>query len=367
MKTSSLLPCLLVLLTACGKPPKSGGPPAGGDFPVNVVGGAALSTNLLETVALVGTFEAPESIVVQGKIAGDLLELPIAQGAVVAKGDVLARLDPVKIEARLAEAKARLSLAQANFTRSRALRESETISEQEYDEAAARLEEIKASIALLESESSDAVLLAPFDGRVGERHVSVGQNLQVGQPLMDLVQLDPLDIRFDVPERYLSAVRTGLVVRIRTDAYPDEAFEGVVNFLAPAANRVTRTLTVKARVPNGADLLRPGMYGRVMLILAEKTDTLVVPEAAVMQRGEQNFVMAQNGEGRAEMRPVKVGLRLAGRMEILEGLQAGDAVVVEGLIKVPPGALLAFSEESRRYGLAPTPPPAAGPEATPES
>jgi multidrug efflux pump subunit AcrA (membrane-fusion protein) len=108
----------------------------------------------------VGTFEAPESIVVQGKIAGDILELPVTQGAVVEKGTVLARLDPVKIQARLAEANASLALAKANYARSESLRKSETISEQEFDEAAARRDEIQAAIALLKSELADAVLVA---------------------------------------------------------------------------------------------------------------------------------------------------------------------------------------------------------------
>jgi membrane fusion protein (multidrug efflux system) len=188
-----------------------------------------------------------------------------------------------------------------------------------------------------------------------EQLVSVGQVVSVGRELMSLVQLDPLEVAFEVPERYLSVVTPGLQVNIRTDVFPDQLFEGKLTYLAPRLRTSTRTLPVKAEVPNPDDLLRPGMFGKVELVLSEKEDAMFVPESAVLQKGTQNQVIIRNEAFRAEFRDVEVGVRQGGRMQIRSGLNPDDLVVAEGTIKVfYPGMLLNFTEDSRRYGLEPS-------------
>lgn len=354
---------LLVLLAGCGKPPPTGGTPTG-DFPVNVVGAPVAVTNLVDSVRLIGTFESPEVVRVVAEVPGKLISLGVDEGNKVEANQVLGRMDTRKLEARLAETKAQLVLTENVYKRSRKLASSQTISQQAYDEAYADFARAQAEEQLLEAELEDSVMKAPLAGIVSERMVSPGQVLQVGEHLFDVLQMDPLEVRFEVPERYSNLLKPGMTVRIQTEAHSETIFKGKLTYVSSQASRRTRTLPVKASVPNPDMKLVPGMFGRVELVLEEHNDALIVPEAAVMQRNAATSVMARGEDGRAAVRPVTVGLRLNGMMEILSGLQTNDVVVVEGLTKVRPGSLLAFSPESTRYGLDPAayalaPPPSA--------
>lgn len=334
-------------------------------MPTNVVGAPVTVTNLQVEVKLVGTFEAPEDVNILTEVSGEVLEMPVREGARVEKGDLLVRLDDARITARLKEARSRLSLAEATFKRTRTLRESQSISEQEFDEAQAAVDQAEASIEVLEEELEDTRIHAPMAGTAGERMVSPGQVVQVGEELMRLVQTDPLEIRFEVPERSLSAVEPGLKVEVTTDAYPGETFEGEVVYLAPELRRTTRTLPVKAEVSNGDGRLKPGMFGNVGLVVREIKDAMFVPESAVQQRGTSTMVMVRDAYGRAEMRTVTVGERQGGRMQIVEGLTPDDVVVAEGLIKTQPGQMLQFTGDSENYGLKPETLPTPVPTPTP--
>jgi membrane fusion protein (multidrug efflux system) len=334
------------------------------------VGAPVTLEPLRESVQLVGTFQAPDQLLVMSKTSGDVMSLPIKEGMRVEKGDVLATIDDRRIKARLADARARLKLSEATLARAVELRESRSISAQEFDEAQASVDQAVASVDLLEVEFDDTTIEAKMDGVITEHLVSVGQVVSDGQELMTLVQLDPLEISFEVPERYLAAVNEGLTVNIRTDVYGDETFTGKLVYLAPRLRTTTRTLPVKAEVSNPDGLLRPGMFGKVELILSEQEEALFVPESAVLQQGTQNQVIVRNPESfRAEFRNVEVGVRQGGRMQIVSGIEADDLVVAEGTIKVFfPGMLLNFTEDSRRYGLEPSmaPLPEPAPEGTEE-
>ena len=346
----------LTLLVGCGKPPSGGGGPPEGDFPTDVVGAPVTVEPLQQSVQLVGSFRAPEELLVVAKVDGGVLSLPVEEGSFVKKGELLATIDDRKISARLKDARARRTLAEATLTRAEGLRQSNSISIQEFDEARAELDQSTATIALLQAEYDDTKVKAMMDGVITEHIVSVGQVVPVGQELMSLVQLDPLEISFEVPERYLAVVEQGLTVNIRTDAYGEEVFSGQLIYLAPRLSTTTRTLPVKASVPNPDGKLRPGMFGKVELVLREIPDALFVPESSVMQQGTQSMVVVRNPESyRSEFRPVQVGVRQGGRMQIVSGLEPGELVVAEGAIKMFfPGMLLNFTEDSRNYGLEPS-------------
>lgn len=350
-----LLLSAVLLFSACGKPPSSGGGPPKGDFPMNVVGAPVTVDHLQASIQLVGTFQAPELLTVVSEVPGEILQLPAAEGSRVQKGDLLVALDDTKLKARVSEVKSRLRLAESTYRRAETLRKTNSISEQELDESLAAVDQARASIDLLEAELDDTQILAAMEGVLGEHMVSPGQVVQAGQELMTLVKLDPLEISFEVPERYLAALKPGLKVRIVSDAYPVRTFEGEVTFLSPRLRSATRTLPVKATVPNAESLLRPGMFGNVSLVLNEKASALFVPESSVQQQGGSNSVIVRNAQYRAEFRTVTVGVREAGRIQIVEGLNADDLVVAEGAMKVfMPGMLLNFTEDSRRFGLEPS-------------
>ena len=329
---------------------------------MNVVGAPVTVETFVQSLQLVGSFEAPEEVMVVSKLQGGVERIPVEEGQKVKRGDLLAKLDDDKIQARLQEASARLALAKSSLDRALNLRKTNSISDQEYDEAVAEVDRAEADLLYLQEELEDTEVTAPMDGVLGEILVSKGQIVPLGQHLMDLVQTDPLEIRFEVPEIHLDVLRKGLRVDITTDAYKEEVFSGEVTFLAPRLRESTRTLPVKATVPNPDGRLKPAMFGDVALVLREIPDAMSIPEAAVMHQGDQTTVVVQNAEGRAEFRPVQVEARQAGRMVIREGIDPEDKVVVEGWMKVRPNTLLNFTEDSRRYGLEPSSSSQARPE-----
>ncbi len=325
------------LASGCGRPvTKAGGPPPDAALPAVV---AEVAVEALEDRApLIASLQARDAVDLIGEINARVETIGFAEGEVVAEGQVLFRLDERKLKARAEEADARFALARTLFERSRDLLASQTVSQQEYDQAEAEFKVAEASLALAREQLSDAVIRAPFDGVTGERRVSEGQLVSVGQVLGMLVRLDPLEAAFHVPERYVGQLRMGQQVAFTSVAYPDEAFEGKVFFIAPEVDAQSRTLLVKAEIPNGDHRLRPGMYGSLNLVFQVRADALTIPEAAVRFSGDHANVVVVNADSRAEFRNVTLGQRLPGRVEVVDGLAAGDRVVVEGHQKLGPGS-----------------------------
>lgn len=353
-----LLPSLLLaaMLAGCGKPPAPGGGPPP-DMAVQAVVGLAERRPIEEKLSLVGNFGPKDAIEVRSEIEARITEIGFSEGLVVQPGHVLARLDADKLEAEVAEARARAALAAQDFERGKTLVARKTISTQQFDQYRSTLDETQASLRLAEERLADAVLVAPFTGVIGARLVSVGQYLDRGQMLTTLVRIDPLTVEFNVPERYVSQVAPAQTIAITTAAWPGETFTGTVYFLSPVLDAASRTLQVKAYVENPDQRLRPGMFANLDLVFRVSDEAIVVPESALSFRTDKASLVVMNDEGRAEMREVKVGMRLAGQAEITEGLAAGEKVVVEGSQKLAPGMRITIAPESSRYGV--TPPPAA--------
>jgi membrane fusion protein (multidrug efflux system) len=211
---------------------------------------------------------------------------------------------------------------------------------------------------LLVSEVSDTEIKAPFDGVISERLVSVGQYITAGQPVTRLISMDPLEAEFYVPERYISQIKKGQKISFNSSSSPDAAISGEIFFIDPAMNESTRTVLVKASIPNPDFSFKPGFFGKLDVVLAEKANAIVIPESCVRYAGDQASVVVMNSEGKAEFRNVTVGQRMPGRVEIAEGLDAGERVVVEGYQKMGPGTGIIISPASEKYGVTP-PPPAA--------
>lgn len=184
----------------------------------------------------------------------------------------------------------------------------------------------------------DARILAPFAGTVGARLVSPGQVISRQSTLTSLVDLETVKVEMNIPERNLGQVAVGQKIRFRVDAYPKESFDGDVYFVSPQLDPATRTALVKARVPNPDGRLRAGMFAKLDLAIRLRDDALVVPEPALLSNGDAFSVFVVTPQTNAVLRPVKVGLRLAGKAEVLSGLTNGEVVVVEGHQKLFPNA-----------------------------
>ena len=355
---------LCLLLTGCGKPPGPGGPPMGGAFPVAAVVAKAQPETLSETVSVIGTIESTDAMMVVSELDSTVREILFTEGQQVEQDAVLVRLDDVATQARLAEAKAAHAMAKLSYDRNRKLLANDTISQQEFDESDTTFQDRTAALALAQDEQEKTQITAPFAGVVGERNISVGQFVTRAESLTELVRLDPLDVTFSVPERKLGKLRSDLSISFVPDAFPDNTVTGSVTFVAPQVDTRSRTIRAKASLANEDGKLRPGMFGRVTLAIDQKENALTIPESAVQLSGTGATVIRIDDEGKATFAPVQLGQRFKGRVEVIDGLAAGDLVVAEGWQKMGPGSPVIASPESADHGVTPGP---LGPMPTAES
>lgn len=330
---------ILLLLVAFGGCKKSG-PPAGGAGPgmaIQVVAVKAERAPVTEALALVGTVRANESVDIKAQVAGLVETIDFEEGQRVEKGALLIELDTDKLQASLAQAEANKRLAESKFARARDLAQTRAVSQQELEEARATFDASQANVDLYKKQMKDMRIVAPFPGVVGARMISPGQVIAPQQMLTMIADLDPVKVELNVPERFVSRVEVGQKIELGVVAFPGEKFGGEVYFIAPQLDPVNRTGLVKAKVANPGLRLKPGMFASLDLTVKVKEDALVIPEAALMPQGDQVMVYVVDDQMTAQMRRVEPGLRQAGGVEILEGLAAGETVVVEGWQKTRPG------------------------------
>ncbi len=285
----------------------------------------------------VGSLRAAESITIRPEIAGRVLSIEVEEGQAVEAGAVLVRLDDKEFRAQLEATRAEVRLAELTYGRAADLQDKKLASVQAYDEASARLAEAKAREQLDRVRLEKSVLRAPFDGVLGLRRVSPGAYLRPGDDVFRLEKLEPLKLDFRVPETHLARIRAGQAVTVEVDALPGERFTGELYAIDSSVDEATRTIGLRALVPNPEHRLRPGSFARVRLVLEERADAPVVSESAIVPRGDRRFVYRVQ-EGRAVMTPVRLGVRRAGDVEILEGVGIGDVVVTDGQLKLRDGA-----------------------------
>lgn len=294
---------------------------------------------LSERVTAVGSLASNESVIIRPEVAGRVVEIGFEEGRPVAKGALLVRLDDSLNRAEVAEAEARLQLAQRNFTRTEELFSNKIATERSRDEARSSLDVGTATVELAKVRLEKTRIVAPFDGIAGLRKVSAGDYVTIGQDLFNLEDIDPVKADFRIAEKFLSTVRTGQAIEIGVDAYPGRSFKGEVYAIDPRIDAAGRSVVIRARVDNKEMLLRPGLFTRVTLIIELKPDAVTVPEQALMPRGNDQFVYKVVG-GKAMQTKVTIGTRRDGRVEVVEGLGTEDVVVTAGQQKIRDGAAI---------------------------
>lgn len=345
-----LCPALLLALTGCGKPVAGtrGGPPP--DMRVLAVVAPVATQPVGDVLDVVGDVVARDTVDLVSETDARLEEIGFEDGAMVEAGQLLFRFDDTRLQAMLEQARANHTLADSNLKRSTALRQSDTIPPQDLDQAEASFRSSEAALALAMKNAEDARIEAPFEGIVTRRLVSVGQFVGRGQVLASLVRVEPLEVVFHVPERFVGRLSLGQGIEFR-DAPGGTAETAAIVYVSPRLDASTRTLEVKARLDNRQGTLRPGMFGRVRLTVNVSPEACVIPAAAVTLSAEGSRVVVMNAEDRAEFRAVTAGRRVDGLVEITEGLAAGERVVVEGHQKIGPGMGIDISPKSAVYGI----------------
>lgn len=381
-RTALLAVALAVPLTGAGCDNGRAGAtaPAAADAPRPVKLIPAAQGTLPITVTATGTLAAEDQVVLNTKVAGRLAELPVDLGSVVRAGDEVAVLDLTDFRLRvdqaktaLAQARARLGLPaddstddikaenaslvrqakavleQARLNRGRmvSLNQDGIIAKSELDTAEAdyrvaearyneALEEVRSRAALVaerrtqlrivEQQLADATLRAPFDGAVRERHLSIGGYLDVGAPVVTIVRMHPLRLRLAVPEREATRVEVGQPVQVRVEG--EGAVDGRVVRVSPAVDEATRTVMIEAEVPNADDELRPGSFATGNVVIDPDQPAVLVPTSAVVTFAGVSKVFGV-ADGKAVEKRVKTGRRAGDRVEVVEGVTAGESLIAE--------------------------------------
>lgn len=319
---------------AVGGPGKPGGGAPGG-FAVAVETARVQVLDFTDEAAAVGTLKSSESVVLRPEVAGRVDTINFRDGAAVARGSLLLTLDAAVQEAELQQAKANLGLAQSNFRRNLELLEKKFVSQQAVDNVAATLKVQEAAVQLAQAKVDKTRIKAPFNGVVGLRSVSVGDYVKEGQELINIEETGTLKVDFRLPEAYLSRLARGQAVELSSDTLPGHRFQAVLDAVDPLVDQSGRAVSCRARLNNPQGQLRPGMFARVRLIFGERKGVLMLPEQALVS-GAAPMVF-KVVDGKAVAAKVKVGVRRAGQMEIVEGLAVGDLVVTAGQLKLREG------------------------------
>jgi membrane fusion protein, multidrug efflux system len=284
-----------------------------------------------------GSLRPDESVTIRPEIAGRVAQLHFREGQRTEAGALLVSLDDSIARAEFAQARANLNLAEKNFERTQMLFKRGASNAQALDEASAEQQASRASLALSQARLDKTRILAPYEGVLGLRQVSPGDYLSEGQDIVNLEVLDPLKVDFRIPQKAVSQIRLKQVIEISLDAHPGERFAGDVFAINPRLDEAGRSQAIRAHISNTEGRLSPGQFVRVSVILAERPNALVIPEEAIMPVGDKllvNLVV----EGKVELREVKLGKRLAGKVEVLEGLKGDETLISAGWQKVRAGA-----------------------------
>ncbi|MGD9388260.1 MAG: efflux RND transporter periplasmic adaptor subunit, partial [Gammaproteobacteria bacterium] len=293
-------------------------------------------------VEALGTTRAREAVEITPRISSIITAILFREGERVEAGDVLVELDNAEERAALGEAEARVIDSRAQFRRARELLASKTVSESQVTQLEATMNADEARLRAAEARFEQTLVRAPFTGRVGLRQVSPGSLVSPGTVITTLDDLSSVRLDFTVPETFLGVLGPGQAIAATSVAYQDRLFEGEVRTINTRVDPVTRAVTIRADLPNDEGLLKPGMFLTVRLT-GESKLRVVVPEAALVPQGDRQHVYLVR-DGRAWRTEVAVGRRLPGEVEILEGLRAGDEVVVEGTQKVANGGRVTSAE-----------------------
>lgn len=300
-------------------------------------------------VEALGNASANEAIEIRPEISAMLTSVNFEEGQYVKAGDRLAELENVEPMAELASMRASLVESDSQYRRSQELFKTNAVSESQLQQLEAQREADRAAVAAAEARVEDTVIKAPFSGWLGLRRVSVGSLVNPSTVITTLDDTSFIKLDFDIPEIYLSYVKKGLNVTARSAAWPDMQFTGTVTAIDSRVDPISRTVMVRSIIPNGQGKLRAGMFLTVTL-LKEDIDALMIPEQALVPERSTQSVLVVGANNIVEQRTVQTGRRRPGEVEILEGLEPGERIIVEGTQKARNGQPVSVLERPETRG-----------------
>jgi len=296
---------------------------------------ASRQESIAERIEALGTARSNESVEVTAKNSNIVTAIHFGDGQIVKRGALLVELDGAVVRADLAVAQAALTDSQSQFDRSRELLAKQLVSKSQYEQLEAAMKADEARLAAARARLEDTVIRAPFGGRVGLRRISVGSLVSPGTVITTLDDTSTIKLDFRIPENLLAGLRPGLALKATSPAFPAKIFQGTIASVDSRVDEATRSIIVRANLPNPEGALKPGMFLTVRLE-QDQRDAVIIPEEALVPEADKQFVFVIDGDV-ATKREVKIGRRTPGSVEIVTGIAAGERVVTEGTQSVRNG------------------------------
>ena len=331
-----LVAAVLALTYGC-----SGNQAGGGGFtmpPTPVEIAEAKVQKVMDTFDAVGTIEAIEGVTIVSEIDAMVISLPFAEGSVIKSGELIAQLDDAQLSAEVARNEALEAQSHTTYERVKAIVDQKMGSQQDLDDAAAALKVADANLAMVKARFAKTRIVAPFDGVIGARKVSVGTFLRIGQEITELANIDSIRVNFSAPENFLSRLNRGAEVTVSTTAYPDHQVMGKILVVEPVLDPGTRNGRVVASMSNPGRKFIPGMSANISATLMERPNAITIPNEAVFANGNQSFVFTVKPDSTVARAAISLGTRMADVVEVVAGLDAGAQVVKAGHQKLYDGA-----------------------------
>jgi membrane fusion protein (multidrug efflux system) len=304
-------------------------------LPGVIVSEAVIAPFPLSAEAL-GNARANEAVEIRPQITAALVEILFDEGQRVKRSEILVRLENSEPLADLAAARAALVDSESQYRRSLELFKTRVVSESQLEQLEAQRDADQAAVNAAQARFDHTVIRAPFDGQLGLRRVSLGSIVSPSTVITTLDDTSMIKLDFDVPEVFLARLERGLAVTAHSAAWPDHQFSGEVISIDTRVDPISRTVTVRALLPNSDGHLRPGMFLTVT-VLKKDVQALLIPEQAIVPERSNQYVYVVGADNVVERREVHSGRRRPGEVEILDGLEPGALVITEGTQKVRPG------------------------------
>ncbi|MEL7541714.1 MAG: efflux RND transporter periplasmic adaptor subunit [Pseudomonadota bacterium] len=316
--------------------------------PASVFAEPVIEREFSRDIEALGTLEPIEQVDLSLNASDRITALYFDDGERVRQGKTLLSLAQREQLALVESAEADVEEATRQLERVSRLAIAEAVSQSELDSAQRDLDSAEANLRALQSRQKDRVLVAPFDGVLGFRRVSVGSFVRPGDVIATLIDDSEMNLDFDVPSIFTRSIQPGTAIIAETDDLPGEMFLGEIETLDNRIDPITRSIRARASIPNAERLLRSGMFMRVT-VTADPRVSLAIPESAVQPVGPRNFVWLVSPEDailKARRMEVQLGQRAEGFIEVSSGLEQGDQVITEGIIRIREGSELRVQDKS---------------------
>jgi membrane fusion protein (multidrug efflux system) len=309
--------------------------------PVAVEVGRVEAMRLEDDTQAVGTLRSRQGVMLRPEVSGRIAKLAFSDGQRVRRSQLLVQLDDALQRAQVQQAEAQASIARTNLQRNQELLAQNFISKSAVDQSQSNLEVAEAQVALAKAQLARMQIVAPFDGVVGLRIVNVGDYVKDGADLVNIEDLSSVWVDFRLPERFIARLKPGQDVQVTLDALPGRRYLGRIDALDSQLDANGRSVLVRARLANAGGDLRAGMYARSRVVFDVREGALVVPEEALVPLGDKQYLFKVVGAGDnklvAQRIEARIGARVPGKVEILDGLKAGDQVVIAGQARLGRG------------------------------